>query len=204
MFEGIPRRTFSAIVADPPWKFKSWTAPQVNNPEGRRDVERHYDTMSIDKICALPVGDLSTKDAHLFLWATGPCLPDAFKVIEAWGFRYSSMGFVWIKLKKKHDPLQLRFLPAAEFDLHVGLGLTTRHNAEFCLLARKGSARRMARDIREVIMEPVREHSRKPEEAYLRVMRYCEGPYLELFSREQRPGWICWGNESLKFTNGAT
>jgi N6-adenosine-specific RNA methylase IME4 len=155
--------------------------------------------MGIDDIAALPVRDLAAPDAHLFLWATGPCLRQAFEVMEAWGFRYSAIAFTWVKLKRSHNPAQLRILPLADFDLHVGLGLTTRKNAEFCLLGRRGNARRNAKDIREIILSPVREHSRKPDEAYERVQRYCDGPYLELFARQQRRGWTAWGNETAKF-----
>lgn len=147
----------------------------------------------------MPVKDLAHADAHLFLWTTGPCLPQAFDVMESWGFRYSGIAFTWVKLKRSHDPSQLRILPTMAHDLHTGLGFTTRKNAEFCLLGRRGNARRLAKDVREIILSPVREHSRKPDEVYERVQRYCEGPYLELFSRQSRPGWTTWGNEATKF-----
>lgn len=124
-------------------------------------------------------------------------------MIEAWGFRYSAVAFTWVKLKRSHDPNQLRILPSAEHDLHVGLGLTTRKNAEFCLLARRGNARRISKSVREIIMAPVREHSRKPDAAYERVRDYCAGPYLELFARTGRPGWTAWGNETDKFEDAA-
>lgn len=155
--------------------------------------------MSIEDIAGLPVQALANDDAHLFLWTTGPFLRRAFDVIDAWGFKYSGIAFTWIKLRRSHNPLQMRALPLADYDLHVGLGLTTRKNAEFCLLARRGNARREAKDVREVILSPVREHSRKPDEAYARVERYCAGPYLDLFARERRPGWDAWGNETERF-----
>lgn len=198
-FAGLPRNHFRAIVADPPWHFRSRTALQVTNWNSRRDVEKHYAVMSVDDIAAMPVKDITAKDSHLFLWVTGPCLRQGFDVIEAWGFRYSSVAFTWVKFKRSHNADQLRILPTAESDLHVGLGLTTRKNAEFVLLARRGNARRAAKNIREIIMSPVREHSRKPDEAYERVQRYCEGPYLELFARQTRPGWTAWGNEVNRF-----
>jgi N6-adenosine-specific RNA methylase IME4 len=78
--------------------------------------------------------------------------------------------------------MQLRVLPTAEMDLHVGLGLTTRKN-EFCLLGRRGNCKRQSKKVREVILAPVREHSRKPDEAYRRIMEYADGPYVELFAR---------------------
>lgn len=195
VFDGLALGQYRALVVDPPWHFRARTALQMSNWTSRRDAEKHYPVMGIDDIKALPVKDLAAKDAHLFLWATGPCLRQAFDVIEAWGFRYSAIAFTWIKLKRSFDARQLRVLPTAESDLHVGLGLTTRKNAEFCLLGRRGNAHRNAKDVREIIMAPVREHSRKPDEAAARIERYCDGPYVELFARHRRPGWDSWGNE---------
>jgi N6-adenosine-specific RNA methylase IME4 len=190
---------YRCILADPPWHFRARTELQRSNWVSRRDAEKHFQVMGIDDIKALPVRDLAAKDAHLFLWATGPCLRMAFDVIEAWGFRYSAVAFTWVKLKRSVNAAQLRFVPTAESDLHVGLGLTTRKNAEFCLLGRRGNAHRNAKDVREIIMAPVREHSRKPDEAAARIERYCDGPYVELFARQSRPGWDNWGNEVSKF-----
>ncbi|HYI43686.1 MAG TPA: MT-A70 family methyltransferase [Sphingomicrobium sp.] len=194
----LPHRHFGCILADPAWSFRGYTQ-QLSD----RDIQRHYATMKLEEIKALPVGDVAAPDSHLFLWATGPHLPAAFDVMAAWGFRYSGMAFTWIKLKRSFDARQLRVLPTLEADLHVGLGFTTRKNAEFCLLGRRGSARRNAKDVREIILSPVREHSRKPEEARDRIERYCDGPYLELFARSARPGWTAWGNEVGKFEAAA-
>lgn len=203
MFADLPKKHFSCICADPPWHFRARTALQVGNWTSRRDAEKHYSVMGIDDICAMPVKELAAKDAHLFLWTTGPCLPQAFDVIKAWGFRYSGIAFTWVKLKKTYNAKQLRVLPLAASDLHVGLGLTTRKNAEFCLLARRGSARRESKRVREIILSPIREHSRKPDEFFERVVEYTNGPYLELFSRQSRDGWATWGNESNKFDEAA-
>jgi N6-adenosine-specific RNA methylase IME4 len=197
--DDLPRAHFKALVADPPWHFRARTALQMSNWTSRRDAEKHYDVMGVDDIASLPVKDLAHADAHLFLWTTGPCLRQAFDVIEAWGFRYSALAFTWVKLKRSHQVMQLRAVPLDECDLHVGLGLTTRKNAEFVLLGRRGNARRIAKDVREIILAPVREHSRKPDEIFDRVRRYCEGPYIELFGRQSRPGWTTWGNEATKF-----
>lgn len=199
----LPRSHYRCILADPPWHFRARTPLQVGNWTIRRDAEKHYPVMGVDDIAALPVRELAAKDAHLFIWTTGPCLRQTFEVMEAWGFRYSAVAFTWVKLKKSFDARQLRILPTLESDLHVGLGLTTRKNAEFCLLGRRGSARRNAKDVREIIMAPVREHSRKPDEARIRIERYCDGPYLEMFARSSRPGWDRWGNETDKFESAA-
>jgi N6-adenosine-specific RNA methylase IME4 len=203
MFADLPKKYFACICADPPWHFRARTALQVGNWTSRRDAEKHYSVMGIDDICAMPVKELAAKDAHLFLWTTGPCLPQAFDVIKAWGFRYSGIAFTWVKLKKTYNAKQLRVLPLGASDLHVGLGLTTRKNAEFCLLARRGSARRESKRVREIILSPIREHSRKPDEFFERVVEYTSGPYLELFSRQSRDGWATWGNESTKFDEAA-
>jgi N6-adenosine-specific RNA methylase IME4 len=189
-------------MADPAWNFRSYA--KCANPASDRRVERHYETLDLDAIKALPVKELAHPDGcHLFLWVTGPHLLSAAEVMTAWGFRYSGVGFTWVKLKRSFNALQLRVTPIAEGDLHVGLGFTTRKNAEFCLLGRRGNARRLDKTIREIILAPVREHSRKPDEAFDRAMRYCAGPYLELFSREDRAGWSTWGNETGKFSEAA-
>lgn len=198
-FVGIPRKHFGVIAADPPWHFKSRTALQVQNWTSRRDAEKHYAVMGPEDIMALPVSDIAARDCHLFLWTTGPCLPQAFDVIKAWGFRYSAMAFTWVKLKRSHNASQLRVVPLIAGDLHTGLGLTTRKNAEFCLLARRGNCKRISKSVREIILSPVREHSRKPDEFYDRVTQYAAGPYIELFARTSRDGWSTWGNEATKF-----
>ena len=79
------------------------------------------------------------------------------------------------------------------------MGHTTRQNAEYVVLGRRGKPRRLRKDVHQLIIQPRREHSRKPDELYARVERYCTGPYLELFARQRRPGWDCWGNEIDKF-----
>lgn len=192
----LPGAHFKAILADPPWHFRGYTDGFVSN----RDPRRHYRVMDLPAIKSLPVRDYAaTSGCHLFLWATGPCIPQALEVIEAWGFRYSGIAFVWVKLKRSHDARQLRFVSTAEGDLHVGLGFTTRKNAEFVLLARRGNARRIARDVREIVLSPVREHSRKPDDVHARIERYCNGPYLELFGRQERAGWTVRGDQLGQF-----
>ncbi len=198
LIDGLPSHHFGAILVDPPWAFKSY-APCAN-PKYSRGVERHYPTMTLAAIRNLPIRELAAKEGcHLFLWATGPNLRHAFDMIDAWGFRYSGTAFVWVKLKKSFNANQLRVLPTAACDLHTGLGFTTRKNTEICLLARRGNARRVAKDVLEVILSPRREHSRKPEETRERVERYAVGPYLELFGREHRNGWVVRGDQLGKF-----
>lgn len=190
---------WQCIMADPPWHYRSWTP--ANDERADRSVERHYRTMKLQEILDMPVRDVAARDSHLFLWITGPFLPRAAEVMKAWGFKYSATAFVWMKLKRSTGRNQYQLISLAElpFYLHFGLGHTTRKNVEFCLLGRRGNAKRLAKNVPEPIISPVREHSRKPDEAYGRAALYCSGPRLELFSRESRDGWTVWGNETEKF-----
>lgn len=190
---------FKCVLADPPWHFRSYAA--APNHHSSRAIERHYRTMKLQEIIDMPVRQVLHRDCHLFLWTTGPYLEKCFAVARAWGFRYSGSGFVWIKLTKRAGKAQyeLRTMQEWLMLLHTGLGFTTRKNAEFCLLFRRGNARRLAKDIHEVIIAPRREHSRKPDETHDRIERYCEGPRLELFGRQSRDDWSVWGNEADRF-----
>lgn len=192
---------YAMIAADPPWHFRARTALQMSNWTSRRDAEKHYGVMGVDDIAALPVKEIAAPDAHLLLWITGPLFVEGkhLPIMKAWGFRPSAVAFTWVKLKRSIDTRQLRVTATLESDLHVGLGLTTRKNAEFCILGRRGNAKRLSKSVREIILSPVREHSRKPDEFYRRAQQYAAGPYLELFARQTRPGWDCWGDEVGKF-----
>jgi N6-adenosine-specific RNA methylase IME4 len=159
-----------AILVDPP------LLQGQGNPHAR-SAARHYPVLSADAIAALPVAALAAPDCALFLWALWPALPDALAMIEAWGFEYITNAFLWVKQTPSGDKLW------------TGLGGWTRSNSEPCLLAVKGNPKRLARDVHQVIMTPLREHSRKPDEIYDRIERLVAGPYLELFAREQRAGW---------------
>ncbi len=175
----LPDGKYSTIYADPPWSFKVWSG------EGKdRAAENHFPTMSQDEIEALPIGALAADDCALFLWAVMPQLPEALRVIKAWGFEYKTCAFVWVKQTKDGS----RFA--------TGMGYWTRANAELCLLATLGSPQRLNADVHQVIAAPRQEHSRKPDEAIDRIERLVGGPYLELFARRPRDGWDVWGNQA--------
>lgn len=159
--------------------------------------------MPLADIKALPVSSIAAKDCHLFLWTTGPHLQQAFAVMNAWGFRYSSLAFVWVKRRKQPDGDHDGVLFMDRRDLFTGMGYTTRQNAELILLGRRGSPKRLAKDVHQVITAPRQEHSRKPVEAHTRIERYCDGPRLEMFARAPREGWVTWGNETTKFAEAA-
>jgi N6-adenosine-specific RNA methylase IME4 len=171
-------KKFGAIYVDPPWSF------EVYSGKGKQKApERHYDVMSLDDIKALPIADLAATDCALFLWGVWPRLPDALEVVAAWKFEFKTAAFVWVKQNRSGE------------GLFTGMGFWTRANSEPCLLATRGSPLRLAADVHQIILSPVREHSRKPDEVRSRIERLVAGPYLELFGREQAPGWTVWGNE---------
>lgn len=194
-FAGLPRGQARVIAADPPWRFKSNSKASPG-----RNAMRHYECMSMNDIIALPVAELAAPDAALKLWITGPLLAIGahLPIMAAWGFKPSGMAYVWIKLNPK--AASLFFLST---DLAMGGGFTTRKNAEFCLIGKRGRSVRRDAGVHEVIIEPRRQHSRKPEQFYERVQKYAEGPYVELFGRRERPGWTVWGNETTKFQSAA-
>jgi len=199
----LPRNHFKAILADPPWLWKSWGKWRGQRkgmaPVGGRDVANHYDLSETEDICQLPVAELSAEDCVLFLWATWPMLDHAFAVISDWGFEYKTCAFIWAKAHAN----QLEMFQD-HIDPYMGLGYWTRANSEPCLLATRGHPKRMNADVKQAIIEPRREHSRKPDCIYERIERLVEGPYLELFARTERPGWTAWGNEVGKFKHAGS
>ena len=181
-----PAGGFRVILADPPWHFETW------GEGGARDVTANYSTMQVTEIAALPVGDLAAEDCALFLWVVWPKLFEGIDVIKGWGFTYKTCAFSWMKA----DPYRLF---ADEKTPFAGMGYWTRANTEACLLATRGKPKRLNADVRQGIIEPRREHSRKPDCVHGRIERLVAGPYIELFARQQRPGWSSWGNETAKF-----
>jgi N6-adenosine-specific RNA methylase IME4 len=121
-------------------------------------------------------------------------MPEAFEVIKAWGFEYKTCAFSWMKARGTQPDLF-----RDEMDVQFGLGYWTRANSEVCLLATRGKPKRINADVRQGIIEPRREHSRKPDCVPGRIERLVAGPYLELFARTTRPGWDSWGNQTDKF-----
>lgn len=192
-----PGDGYQVVYSDPPWAFASNSKA---NPG--RNAMRHYDCMSLADIAALPVKEVVADDAVLFLWITSPflILGAHLDVMKGWGFKPSGLGFTWIKTRRKHgggsvDP---------DRDLFMGGGFTTRKNAEFCLIGKRGRSLRKDAGVHEVVVSPVREHSRKPEEVRRRIERYAgDVKRLELFAREQSPGWTVWGNQTDKFAEAS-
>jgi N6-adenosine-specific RNA methylase IME4 len=170
----FPNGRFTVLYVDPPWHFECYS--EESGIESA--AAAHYPTMRLEEICALPVRDLATDSAVLFLWTTAPHLRESFEVLAAWGFEYKT-NIVWVKDRS-------------------GLGYVVRNQHELLIVATRGDipAPSPANRPASVISAKRREHSRKPDEAYALIERmYPELPKIELFARQQRPGWSVWGNE---------
>lgn len=164
---------YKTILADPPWKYADTKA----NSAAMGAATSAYSCMPLEDIMALPIADLADKDCTLLLWATMPMLEDAFKIINAWGFKYKTCAFVWVK----QNP--------SGMGIYSGLGHWVNGNAELVLLANKGRPKRLVKNIKQIVLEPRRRHSEKPEEVRRRIEILFEPPYLELFCRKPRKGW---------------
>jgi N6-adenosine-specific RNA methylase IME4 len=199
---GLPAGHYGAILADPPWRFRTWNKREAVQKIGSKTTylssATHYNTVPIEDIRALPVGALAATDCSLFLWVTWPNLLDALSVIEAWGFAFKTCAFCWTKAHAGQLEMFEQSIPD-----QMGLGYWTRANTEPCLLATRGKPKRLNADVRQAIIEPRREHSRKPRGVHERIERLVAGPYVELFARARRPGWDAWGNEVDKFREAA-
>lgn len=183
---------YGAIYADPPWRFETW-APG-NWRERRGDRCAPYQTECAGDLSSLPVADLAARDCALFVWVTWPLLGAALALIDEWGFDYKTCAFSWMKAHASQIDM---FRDDA--DVQIGTGYWTRANSEACLLATRGKPKRLDAGVRQGIIEPRREHSRKPDCVPGRIERLVAGPYCELFARTTRPGWDSWGNEVGKF-----
>ena len=181
----LPQGHYGTIYADPPWGFLTYDKRQI---VPQRASVAHYKTMTLDALKALPVGDVAAKDCILHMWTISSHLDQAIDLGRAWGFTFKSLGLNWVKTCKG-DPEMPK----------MGMGHWFRQESEIALLFTKGKPKRLDRGVRQVILEPAREHSRKPDEGASRVLRLTGGPYLELFSRTARPGWDVWGDEAGMF-----
>jgi N6-adenosine-specific RNA methylase IME4 len=189
--EGWPQGKYGVIYADPPWRFDAWSDKGT-----ARAADNHYTTMTTDEMSMLPVRDLAMDDCILFIWVCWPTLPEALGLIKDWGFQYKTCAFLWAKARAS----QLEMFQD-NYAVQIGLGYWTRANSEACLLATCGAPKRLDASVRQAIIEPRREHSRKPACIYDRIERLVGGPYIELFARNARPGWDSWGNEVGKYND---
>lgn len=178
---------------DPPWPFRT------RSEKGKgRSPEKHYPVMTINQIKELPIRSLIGKDGVIAMWVPSPlvAIGTHVEVFHAWNARPSSLGWCWAKTKRNEgDALFL----SGKNSFHMGLGYSTRKNVELCFIGIIGKPPRLARNVRELIISPVREHSRKPDIVRDELQRLYPGPRVEIFARERFAGWDAWGNEIDKF-----
>lgn len=175
---------FKAITIDPPWSYE--------RTHGQGVAHKQYSLMTWEDLHNLGplLHDVAEKDCAIFLWMCAPLLMETADMVRAWGFRYITKGFSWLKTYR-------------DGSFFVGLGSHTRGNTEDCWLLSNGTPHRKDNNVLQIIptlesesiAAEIGKHSAKPEEMYRRVERYIDGPYLEVFARRQRPGWTCLGNE---------
>jgi len=175
-------KKYQIIYADPPWKYRQGKSMGTNFQAA---ADRHYPCMDYREICKLPIKEITDKNCILFLWATFPQLKEALAVIEAWGFEYKTLGFLWVKI-----------YPNKPFQEVFGVGYYTKSNAEICLLATKGKAHSLVKSnsISQIIKAPKGKHSEKPAIVRTKIIELVGNiPRIELFARSSQKvenGWV--------------
>lgn len=167
---------YKVIYADCPWDYETPSNPRFGGAT--------YPTMKLDELKSIPVESIADENCALFFWATYPKLIEALEVVDAWGFRYRTVAFTWVKTNRRAGTL------------YSGLGYWTNANAEICLFAKKGSPKRIAKNVKEIVMAPLGRHSAKPPEIRDRIVTLMgDIPRIELFARERVQGWDALGND---------
>lgn len=180
----LPSKKYQVIYADPPWNFSS---RELQRYGGQRftSMSKHYETQHKDWIKLLDVEAISDKDCALFLWTTDAHIKEAIETIEAWGFKYITIAFVWEKKTKTGKTV-------------ANLGAWTMKNYEICLLGTRGTMLKykQVNNIYQKVEEVRTKHSRKPEKVRENIEKlFGPLPRIELFAREHHAGWDAWGDE---------
>jgi N6-adenosine-specific RNA methylase IME4 len=183
MFSEFDGQKFNIIYADPAWVYKD----KANS--GNRGAGHKYNLSSLSDLMQMPINQIAADDCVLFMWWVPPMPLEALKLVEAWGFKLKTMkGFTWHKLNKR------------ALTSFLGMGNWSRANTEDCLIAVKGNIKRVDASVRQFVESPIREHSRKPDEVRDRIVQLMgDIPRIELFSRQDYPGWSSFGDQSSKF-----
>lgn len=181
----FPDKKYNIIYADPPWNYGSKSA--VNNTTGSqiKPLSNHYNTMKLRELEELPIKSITQKDAVCFMWVTDSHLDEALQIFKAWGFKYKTIAFNWIKTTSKGNYCK-------------NVAPWTMKSSEICLLGVKGtmSKYKKANNIESLVIAQRTKHSKKPHEVRKRIdLLFGDLPKIELFAREKTEGWDVWGNE---------
>lgn len=179
-------KKFNIVIADPPWEYEDKAAA------GERGAEFKYPVMKMRDLKNLEVNSIVAKDAVILMWGTWPLLDEAKALLRAWGFKYKTNGFVWVKRNKLQTDTDF-----------MGGGHYTRSNSEFVIIGVRGKRiPRLNNNVRQVIYEALRDHSQKPEAFYKAVNRLYDlrkYPTVELFARQRRPNITVLGNDVNRY-----
>lgn len=183
-------KKYQVIYADPPWDYKGQGvhSPGKGTKKTHSSALEHYPTMTLKEMVkefTPKLEEWCDEDCLLYMWTSSPHMNQAMKLADEWGFNYATVAFVWYK----HN---------------VNPGFYTMSQCELCLVfKRKGGKIPQPRGIRnakQLVSEPVREHSRKPEEVRSRIeSMHPSQNKLEMFCRQKMQGWDCMGNQTEKF-----
>lgn len=184
-------RQYRTILADPPWSYDDSLSGDG------RGAESHYETLSVEQIAALGgmVNTVADAHSHLYLWTTNSFMDDAFDVVRAWGFTPKTI-ITWVKTKETPSGFPHEREQPADVEPHMGMGHYYRNSTEHCLFATKSNFSVERADVRTHFYASPTEHSSKPEKFYRIVEEQSEGPFMEMFARNEREGWDRWGKEA--------
>lgn len=178
----FPDKKYKIIYADPPWKYNDKRQnPNTDRPKKYGGIT--YDVMETEEICDLPIKNITDENCILFMWATFPNMLNALQVIKAWGFKYKTLGFSWIKTNKNQG-------------YFFGIGSYTKSNCEVCLIGVKGKPDIINDKISSVLISPINGHSKKPDVVRNKIIQLMgDISRIELFARTKIHGWDTWGND---------
>lgn len=179
----FPNKQYKVIYADPPWQYKDKKL-QDNNRDPIA-LNKYYKTMNTEEIKELPVKKLRDKDCACFLWVTDSHLDQGIEVLRAWGFRYVTIAFVWVKKNKDGSP-------------YFNLAPWTLKSTEVCILGMHGHMRKykIKNNVRSLTESERTIHSKKPDEIRTKIVElFGDVQKIELFAREQFEGWDAWGDQ---------
>lgn len=201
-FASLTGQRFQLLYADPPWAFRTFTGRNRTPTQKKafREAEDHYPTMPFADMVALPVADIAAQHAVLAMWIVGSHCDEALRLGEAWGFEFVTDLFYWTK-QRLVDAQQMSLFTGDIAEPKISMGYYTRKQVEPVWLFKRGKGLPvLSHAVRQLIIAPPREHSRKPPEAAERLEAlFGDVTRLELFSRTPREGWTAWGNETGKF-----
>jgi N6-adenosine-specific RNA methylase IME4 len=188
---------YKIIYADPPWKY--------DNPKDHKAKYggTPYKQIPLNELKQLPIADIAEKDSILFLWATLPKIIEALETMKAWGFRYTCCPFAWMKLNSTGhleetwpETKKKKAMPTLTLEggLYSGIGHWTAGNTELVLMGKRGSLKRIRKDIKQTVIAPISWHSHKPDEVRQRIVQLMgDVPRIELFATESPEGWDAIG-----------